>query len=171
MTNLTTPKKPYYKKSSAVKELEEMAFEAKKRKHPTVPYLSRDKFRDDTANGLTMCILKHIRLFGGQAERISTTGRLIDRSSIVSDVLGHRRKIGGLQYIPTTGTKGSADISATIKSLSVKIEVKIGKDRQSEAQKQYQNSIEKSGGFYCIAKDFASFLEWYTKTLGRTGNE
>jgi hypothetical protein len=31
--------------------------------------------------------------------------------------------------------------------------VKIGNDRQSEAQKAYQKSIENSGGVYVIAKD------------------
>jgi hypothetical protein len=62
-----------------------------------------------------------------------------------------------------TGTPGSADISATIYGRSVKIEVKIGKDRQSEAQKNYQAMIERSGGTYIIAKDFDSFLEWLDK--------
>ncbi len=60
-----------------------------------------------------------------------------------------------------TSTAGSADISATIKGRSVKIEVKIGKDRQSEAQKRYQEMIERAGGIYIIAKDFDSFVEWY----------
>jgi hypothetical protein len=43
----------------------------------------------------------------------------------------------------------------------VKIEVKIGKDRQSEAQKKYQEDIERAGGVYLIARDFDSFVEWF----------
>jgi len=67
------------------------------------------------------------------------------------------------QWTKGTGTPGSADISATIYGRSVKIEVKIGKDRQSEAQKNYQAMIERSGGTYIIAKDFDLFLEWFDK--------
>ncbi|KAF2380358.1 hypothetical protein BSN82_16780, partial [Acinetobacter baylyi] len=59
--------------------------------------------------------------------------------------------IGG-QWTKGTGTPGSADISATIKGRSVKIEVKYGKDRQSQAQKDYQKAIEKAGGTYIIVK-------------------
>ena len=44
---------------------------------------------------------------------------------------------------------------------SVKIEVKIGKDKQSDAQKAYQADVEKAMGIYYIAKDFDTFYEWY----------
>ena len=59
------------------------------------------------------------------------------------------------------GTKGTADISSTINGKSVKIEVKYGRDVQSEVQKQYQNKIETAGGIYYIARDFDKFVEWY----------
>lgn len=69
--------------------------------------------------------------------------------------------VAGIQWTKGTGTAGSADISATIKGRSVKIEVKIGKDRQSDAQKKYQEMIERAGGVYIIAKNFDEFVEWY----------
>jgi len=56
---------------------------------------------------------------------------------------------------------GSADISATIKGLTVMIEVKWGRDRQSEAQKVYQAKIEKAGGIYLIIRKFEEFYDWY----------
>ena len=68
-------------------------------------------------------------------------------------------------FTPSTGTKGSADISAIIQGRSVKIEVKFGKDRQSEVQKQYQESVESAGGIYYIAKDFDSFILFYNNLL------
>jgi hypothetical protein len=74
-------------------------------------------------------------------------------------------KVIGVTWTKGTSTAGSADISATIKGRSVKIEVKIGKDRQSEAQKRYQENIEKAGGTYIIAKDFDSFVEWYNQFI------
>ena len=42
--------------------------------------------------------------------------------------------------------------------LSLKIEIKFGKDRMSQAQGRYKQEIEKTGGRYMIAKDFDSFL-------------
>jgi hypothetical protein len=73
-------------------------------------------------------------------------------------------KVIGVTWTKGTSTAGSADISATIKGRSVKIEVKI-KDRQSEAQKRYQEHIEKAGGIYKIFRDFDSFVEWYEKFI------
>jgi F0F1-type ATP synthase alpha subunit len=124
-------------------------------------YIVRTKFTDKTANGLTKAIVKWINLNGYQAERISTSGRWVDNSKVVTDVLGNQKKIGSGKYIKGSGTKGSADISATIKGRSIKIEVKM-KDKQSEAQIEYQKAIERAGGIYFIAKDFTSFYEFYT---------
>ena len=61
--------------------------------------------------------------------------------------------------------KGTADISATIKGRSVKIEVKIQGDKQGAAQRTYQSQVEASGGLYFIAKDFQSFYNWYKTTF------
>lgn len=157
------PHKPRYQKPQAVRELEELADLANAIAHPHMPekYLAKAKYRDNSANGLTRCIIDYIRLLGGQAERINTTGVPIDRRREVTDVLGHSRTIGSIEWRKGGGTVGSADISATIKGRAVKIEVKIGKDRQSEAQRQYQAAIEQAGGLYFIAKDFTSFCEWY----------
>jgi hypothetical protein len=124
-------------------------------------YVVKTKYSDKTANALTKSIIAWINLNGYQAERISTTGRYVDNSKIVTDVLGNRKKIGSGKYIKGTGTNGSADISATIKGKSIKIEVKIGKDKQSEAQIKYQQMIEKAGGIYFIAKNFDEFHNFY----------
>ena len=140
------PRKKPYNKPEAVRKLEQV---------------TGQKHRDDTANGLTRCIIEWIRLHGGQAERINTTGVPVDRRRLVTDVLGNTRTIGSIEWRRGGGTAGSADISATIKSKSVKIEVKIGKDRQSPAQREYQRQIEAAGGLYYIARNFTSFVEWY----------
>mgnify|MGYP003653254422 CR=1 FL=1 len=121
-------------------------------------YVVKNKFNDDTANSLTRSVMRHIELIGGQAERISNTGRYIDESRIVTDVLGNRKKIGSGKYIKGTGTNGTADISATFKGKSIKIEIKM-KDKQSEAQKEYQQMIERAGGIYFICHNFDEFLD------------
>ncbi|MEY2702113.1 MAG: hypothetical protein RLY43_746 [Bacteroidota bacterium] len=117
----------------------------------------------NTTNGLTKCIIAYIRLHGWQAERISTSGRVIDRTKVVSDCIGHLKRIGSMEYIPGTGTKGSADVSATIAGQSIKIEVKNKKtkDKQSGAQKEYGATIDLSGGVYFLATDFDMFTEWF----------
>lgn len=138
-----------------------MAFEQKKKRYPDQPYLVKKKFTDKTANDLTKAIIAFIQLMGGQAERISTTGRVIDQRKTYTDVVGIRRTIGSTKWIPGTSTQGSADISATIEGKSVKIEVKTGRDRQSEKQKEYQRAIEQAGGIYYIARSFEEFFKWY----------
>lgn len=150
---------------TAIKILEQMAFDAKLKKYKDQPYLVKTKFTDKTANGLTKAIIKFLQLKGWQAERISTTGRMIDQRKTYTDVVGFRRTIGSTKWISGTTTKGSADISATINGKSVKIEVKIGRDRQSDAQKKYQADIERSEGVYYIARTFEDFYKWYNQTF------
>jgi hypothetical protein len=47
----------------------------------------------------------------------------------------------------------------------VKIEIKYGKDRQSDVQKEYQASIERAGGVYIIVRTFYEFVVWYDKFI------
>ena len=143
--------------------LKDLKLSETRAKYPSMPLhaIPTPSFSDKTANGLTRCVIEFLRINGWQAERINTTGRVIDNRKTYTDAIGRKVTIGSTKYIPTTGTKGSSDISATIKGRSVKIEIKIGQDRQSEAQKEYQKAIEQSGGVYFIAKDFDSFYHWY----------
>jgi hypothetical protein len=71
-------------------------------------------------------------------------------------------KIGSGKWIPGSMTRGSADISATIKGRSVKIEVKM-KDKQSPDQKRYQQQVEAAGGIYIIVHSMDEFIELYNK--------
>ena len=147
--------KAYYKKSGSIKLLEEKAFQAIKEKYPSVPYPKQPKYRDDTANGLTKAVIDWLRLEGWQAERINSTGRKLQIK-------------GRETWIPSNGQKGTADISATIKGLSVKLEIKCnatGDKYQSQEQKDYQKEIERSGGFYGIVRDFEGFYRWYIKFI------
>ncbi len=133
-----------------------------KQRNPSFPdhCIPIQKYSDNSANALTKSIIDFLTFSGFQAERINTMGKRIDQTKTVETVLG-KREIGSVKWIKGTGTKGSADISATIHGRSVKIEVKFGKDRQSEYQKQYQEAIETAGGVYVIAKDFDTWVEWF----------
>lgn len=156
-----------YCKSQAVKYLEQLANEAARNKYPNTPpsWLAPRKYRDDTANGLTKCIITFLLLQGYQAERINSTGRLIDKRKTYTDVVGRQRTIGQYEWVYGTGTQGTADISATIAGKSVKIEVKVESDKQSQAQRLYQQSVEQAGGIYFIARSFEQFFDWYLNTF------
>lgn len=150
-----------------IKQLKELAYKRLRNKHPLVPEYAVPvpKYSDKTANGLTKCIVDWIIFNGGQAERISNMGRYIDERKVVTDTIGYQRTIGSGKYIPGNGTKGTADISSTINGISVKIEIKIGNDRQRKAQKKYQADIERAGGIYFIARNFDEFITFYNKII------
>ena len=86
-------------------------------------------------------------------------GRPIDTRRTYN-VAGCIRQVGSLRWGKSTSTTGSADISAVVFGRAVKVEVKIGADRQREAQRCYQSAVERAGGLYFIAKDFNTFVEW-----------
>lgn len=152
------------------KILVEMVLKDLKEKYPSIPEygIPIPKYTDSNANGLTKCIIDFLNHSGHQAERISSMGRVIDNSKVVEDVLGRKRTIGSKKYIKGTSTNGTADISSIILGKSVKIEVKIGKDRQSSDQKKYEQATIKAGGIYWIAKDFDMFIDYYNALLNDT---
>ena len=144
--------------------LEKIELEYLKEKYLFVPEyaLARTKWSDKNTNELTKSVLRFIKYSGYQAERINTMGVFRPAPKII-DVVGRSRTLGSGKWTKGTGTRGSSDISATIKGRSVKIEVKFGKDKQSDHQKSYQESIEKAGGVYIIAKNMTDFVDWYDK--------
>lgn len=114
------------------------------------------------ANGLTMAIIKFLSWKGHYANRIGTQGQArvhkIPRFNIFTNQIQYFEK--------TTWTKGNTkrgtpDITAIIEGKALWIEVKVGKDRMSAAQKEQQADIEMAGGIYYIASNMEDFYEWY----------
>ena len=133
-----------------------------KTKHPSVPEhcLAKTAWSDKNANGLTKMIVSFIQMSGYQAERINTMGTY-RAAKKYTNLDGVTRTVGKGSYTKSGSTPGSADISATINGRSVKIEIKIGSDRQSDAQKAYEKAIVQAGGWYLICKNFDDFIDWY----------
>ena len=148
-------------------KLKALELDILKAKYPNmdVRFIPLTDWKDTSANGLTKCIIFWINAMGGQAERISNQGQYREgkKIDVGTGEIAYTKQLPG-KWTPGQGTKGTADISATIRGRSVKIEVKQ-KDKQSEAQKQYQQSIESAGGVYQIVRDFDSFVEWYEKFI------
>ncbi len=148
-------------------KLNALMMESLKLKYPNMPeaYIPKTEWNDNSANALTKCVIAWIQFMGGQAERISSQGQYREGAKIAvgSGMMAHTKQLPG-KWTPGQSTKGTADISATIRGRSVKIEIKQ-KDKQSEAQKQYQQAIENAGGVYIIVRDFDSFVVWYDKFI------
>lgn len=95
--------------------------------------------KQSESSALTDAVIKYIKLHGGVAYRINTVG--------VYDA-----KLGGLR---TSGMKkGLPDVIGIHKGRFLGIEIKIGKDRQSDDQKDREAEINQAGGIYLIAKTF-----------------
>jgi len=140
--------------------------------HPNVPdhAIPIPKYSDSSTNKLTKCVKEFIVLSGYQAERINSAGRYIDGKKRFVDVLGMNRSVGSGKWVPGTTTPGSADVSAVILGRAIKIEIKFGKDKLSEAQERYRDSIESAGGVYIVAKTFDGFIEWYDQFINKIKN-
>lgn len=106
--------------------------------------------KQSPANALTDSICKYIKLNSGIAYRVNSQGQYDAK-------LGRWRKSGM--------KKGLPDIIAIYNGLFVGIEVKIGRDKQSEDQKLREEEIEKAGGVYYIAKEFDSFKEYFDDNI------
>lgn len=117
--------------------------------------------KESGTNDLTRLVIDFIIFNDGQAERISSQGQYRDGKKQVVDCIGRQRTIGSGVWTKGSSTPGTADISATIKGRSVKIEIKWKKDSQSDNQKKYEASINKAGGIYIIVKTFDDFVDWF----------
>ena len=131
-----------------LKELETMQMENRKIKYPSIPdyAMPRKKLSDGSANSLTQAILSWLELNGCWATRVSSAGRYLPKEK---------------KFIPSTTKLGCADIHSVIGGRHVSIEVKIGRDKMSEAQHKVKAAIEKAGGVWFVARSFDEFLKFY----------
>jgi len=157
-------------KFKPIKELVDLAFKDLKKQNPCFPKFAipKPKYTDKTSNGLTKCVIDWINLNGYQAERVNSTGSMLDNRKTSINVLGHAIIIGSTKWIKGTSRTGTADISAVIKGRSIKIEIKCfatGDHKQSLGQIAYQKDIEQAGGVYLIVRTFADFYNWFNETV------
>lgn len=129
--------------------------------HPSIPetHWVRQDFRDDTAPHLEKLIQAYGRMHGWCLSKISTTGVFRDSRKQVTDCIGNTHVIGSAKWTPGGATVGVADIVGSIGGRYVEIEVKIGKDRQRDAQRQHEQTVNASGGSYIIVHTFEDFTQ------------
>lgn len=151
----------------AIEVLNKLRLEKTKANFPNVPdyALPKTQYNPNSSNGLTKAILDFVNLSGFFAERTGTEGRVIDNRKTYTDVLGRQKTIGTVKRIKTSGLVGSSDLKLYINGKIVAVEIKVGRDRQSQAQKEYQERMEKAGGIYLIIRDFDSFYNWFQEFI------
>lgn len=137
--------RPAYRKPEAVKELEALDTSDAARRHPSIApqHLAPRRHRDDTANGLTKCIVTYAKLCGCFASRLNNQG--VYRSG---------------KWTRSTSRRGLPDVLVTRNGMSLFIEVKAGRDRMSEHQRRVEQDQQQAGGLYYTARDFTSFKNW-----------
>jgi hypothetical protein len=124
-----------------------------------------------SSNGLTRAVLNFLTWDGHHAERINNMGRPVDKRETYIDSVGRYRVIGSLEWQKGTGTNGTADVHADLVHkdyrfpIPVKLEIKYGKDKMRDAQKDYEHLVTSKGGVYIVVKTIQGFFEWYDEFL------
>ncbi len=115
----------------------------------------------NNARSLEKQIKEFLELNGHICDKTDTKGRKVSSKVAYIDAIGRNRVIGRDVYHRSTGTVGKADLSVQIHGFRVEMEVKWGKDKQSDEQRKYQKRVENDGGIYVIIKDFDCFINWF----------
>jgi len=102
------------------------------------PDLSFNYKKKHKANLLTQLVVDYLKFNNYFVERTSNTG--LYRADIK-------------KYTKGSGMNGTSDLKAVINGNMYAIEIKFGKDKQSEAQKIYQRKIKAAGGKYIIVRN------------------
>ena len=144
IAKIKKPAKSRYMKPDSVKQLEADYFNWKYR-NSSIPEHCRFKtsFRDDTANSLAKCIDAWSKVNNAFYQRQNSQGQYDSH-------LGCWRKSGT--------TKGIADVQVTYNGKVYNFEIKIGRDRQSDIQRDVEAKIKAAGGHYAIVKCYDDFL-------------
>lgn len=141
-----------------LKDLSNLKYQYDIKKSPSVPEYAvpRYTFTDKTANGLTKAIKTFCDIKGIFCQRTGNEGRYRPGQSVV-DAIGRTRIMKGT-WLPGLNN-GQADVTLLLDGRYVAVEIKIGKDRQSQDQKDFEKSIKSSGGHYWIVRTWQEFYE------------
>ncbi len=134
--------------SNALATLILLADEAKAIRYPNTPYRVKCKYSDKDANSLTTAIVDYINLTGNFATRLQSTGTF--RADLQ-------------KFVPSQQRSGLPDVMAVIDGQALYVEVKFGKDRLSDDQKEAIAALQKAGASVYIAQNFQSFFDWFAE--------
>ncbi|GAB3501045.1 hypothetical protein GCM10027341_27280 [Spirosoma knui] len=138
---------------TALQILNRLADQHKAAKYPNVPSHARVKshYSDKSANELTTAIVDFINLSGGFATRLASTGTF--RADLQ-------------MFVPSKQLCGLPDVMVIIQGHSAFVEVKFGRDRLSDDQREAIALLNKAGARCFIASDFQGFYDWLMAQFG-----
>lgn len=133
---------------TGLQQLAALDSETKRRNHPNMPAYAvpPSKFSDKTANDLTRAVVRWFGLHGHFATRLQSTGTYRDDLS---------------RYVPSQQRKGLPDVFAVVDGRAVFVEIKVGKDRLSDDQKEAIALLRAAGAAVYVAATFQGFYEWF----------
>lgn len=134
--------------------LENLVEAQKRAKYPAVPGHARTKerFNDNTTNGLTRAVLKAFEIHGLFSTRLNSTG-------------SYRADIG--KFVPSQQRKGLPDVFAIVNGKAVYVEIKCLAtcDRLRPEQKETIEVLRKSGARVFICEQYGPFWTWLLDLL------
>ena len=136
-------------KSEALRELERLAYEDKRKRYPAVPDVAimRTKYSDASTNDLQTAIVDYLDLIGGWGVRVNTQGQYVE-------------KLG--RFIPGQTKRGTPDILGALPGgRFIAIECKQPKEKLRDDQEDIRQDITRAGALHLIAyvDDFQSVYE------------
>lgn len=145
-----------------VKELTTAVYQQKIKDNKNVPVhaIPRTVYSDKKANDLATAIKAFCDMKGMLCQRTGNEGRYRPGET-VTDVIGRVRVMKGT-WLPGQNN-GMADITVIIKGKVHYVEIKIGRDTQSDVQKTFESQVKKAGATYDIVKSWEDFYKLYTK--------
>jgi hypothetical protein len=127
--------------------------------------------KPSTAAQLENLIAEYTSLSGGFSTNIYSGGRERTSKTHVTDVIGRKNSITETKYLPSVVMKGHSDMIISYKGYVLYLEIKLGKDRQSEAQKIFQQLVESKGSPYRIVHTLGEYEQLFTKFMNHIDNK
>lgn len=121
----------------------------------------------EETNGLQMFVKNFCIWNGHFANRINTQGQF--RVEKVKLAFGNFRN--NVSWTPSTTRKGTADTDINLKhskfkfGIPVKAEIKAGKDRQRDEQKEFEQWVTETGAIYIIVDSPETWLKFYDNIM------
>lgn len=142
----------------ALQILNDLADQRKAERSPNFPakYIPRSRYNDRDANGLTRSVVDWFTLNGHFATRLQSTGT-------------YRADIG--KHVASQQRAGMSDVFAIVQGRAVHVEIKIGKDRLSDVQKETITALQSAGALCTIVQSFQQFYDWYMSGLATLDEE
>jgi hypothetical protein len=102
------------------------------------------------SNELTSAVINYVKLKGGVARRVNTSGQFDESTG---------------KWRPSGMRRGFEDVSCVLSPNGkyLAVEIKIGKDKLSEYQIERQQELERVGAVYYVAKNFDDFKLFFDK--------